>query len=45
VWPDATAFEARVDAVAHHIAMRKVLDAVNSLEHRVLALEGTPFTP
>lgn len=44
-WDDAGPVTSRLDAVAYPPAMRKVLDAVNSLEKRVLALEGTPFIP
>lgn len=43
VWADAGPASARSDAVAHTEAMRKTLDAIDSLERRVLALEGTPF--
>ncbi|MGW3542043.1 hypothetical protein ACWDNI_16070 [Nocardia niigatensis] len=43
VWQDAGPFTAAVQAVAFPPAMRAILDAVNSLERRVLTLEGTPF--
>jgi hypothetical protein len=44
-WDDAGPSSARLEAIASVPQMRKVLDAVNSLEKRVLALEGTPFIP
>jgi hypothetical protein len=45
VWPDATRASAQVGAVASGDAIRAFLNAVYGLELRVLALEGTPFSP
>jgi hypothetical protein len=44
-WPDATRASAQVGTVASAEAMRAFLNAVYGLELRVLALEGTPFSP